>query len=110
MKTSSRAVRSIACLLLIAQAPIQPLLAQQVATEVGAKADAVPWLYRGSDIPPDPGWRFGELGNGIKYAARRNGVPPGQVSIRIRVDSGSLYEKDSGRGGSAETLGGKRGG
>ena len=98
MKTSSRAVRSIACLLLIAQAPIQPLLAQQVATEVGAKADAVPWLYRGSDIPPDPGWRFGELGNGIKYAARRNGVPPGQVSIRIRVDAGSLYEKDSERG------------
>ena len=98
MKTSSRAVRSIACLLLIAQAPIQPLLAQQAATEASVKANAGPWLYRGSDIPPDPGWHFGELGNGIKYATRKNGVPPGQVSIRIRVDAGSLYETDAERG------------
>ena len=52
-----------------------------------------PWLYRGSDIPQDKEWLFGELKNGLRYAVRRNGVPPGQVSIRIRVDVGSLYEK-----------------
>ncbi|TCM19407.1 zinc protease [Novosphingobium sp. PhB165] len=60
--------------------------------------DADPWLYRGSDIPHDKEWHFGELPNGLKYAVRRNGVPPGQVSIRIRVDAGSLYETDSERG------------
>lgn len=98
MKTSSRAVRSIACLLLVAQVPAQSVLAQQVTTETSVKADGVPWLYRGSDIPPDPGWHFGELANGLKYAVRKNGVPPGQVSIRIRVDAGSLYETDAERG------------
>lgn len=57
-----------------------------------------PWLYRGSDIPQDPLWTFGTLPNGVRYAVRRNGVPPGQVSIRVRVDAGSLMERDSERG------------
>ncbi|UIJ45883.1 insulinase family protein [Sphingomonas cannabina] len=52
------------------------------------------WLYKGSDIPPDPEWRFGVLPNGLRYAVRRNGVPPGQVAIRIRMDVGSLMEHD----------------
>lgn len=56
-------------------------------------AKDVPWLYENSDVPPDPDWSFGELGNGLRYAVRANGVPPGQVSIRIRVDAGSLYER-----------------
>ena len=54
-----------------------------------------PWLYRGSDIPPDKEWSFGELSNGVRYAVRRNGVPPDQVSIRIRMDVGSMYEMPS---------------
>jgi zinc protease len=54
---------------------------------------ATPWLYRGSDVPHDAEWLFGELPNGLRYAVRKNGVPPGQVSIRIRMDVGSLYEK-----------------
>ena len=29
---------------------------------------------------------------------RKNGVPPGQVSIRVRIDAGSLYEDDSEQG------------
>jgi zinc protease len=57
-----------------------------------------PWLYRGSDIPRDPQWEFGELPNGLRYALRNNGVPPGQVSVRIVMDVGSLYERDSERG------------
>ncbi|MBM3595292.1 MAG: insulinase family protein, partial [Alphaproteobacteria bacterium] len=56
-------------------------------------AKDVPWLYRNSDVPPDPDWSFGELDTGLRYAVRANGVPPGQVSIRIRVDAGSLYER-----------------
>ncbi len=54
-----------------------------------------PWLYRGSDITPDKEWSFGELSNGVRYAVRRNGVPPDQVSIRIHMDVGSMYEKPS---------------
>ncbi|MXP26767.1 insulinase family protein [Altererythrobacter indicus] len=57
-----------------------------------------PWIYRGTDIPVDKEWLFGEMPNGVRYAVRRNGVPPGQVSIRIRIDAGSLYERDDERG------------
>ena len=60
--------------------------------------DRTAWLYKGSDITPDPDWRFGTLPNGLRYAVRRNGVPPGQVSIRVRIDAGSLMERDGERG------------
>lgn len=52
-----------------------------------------PWLYRGSDVPHDKDWVFGSLPNGLKWAVRHNGVPPGQVAIRIRIDAGSLNER-----------------
>ncbi len=58
----------------------------------------VPWLYRGSDIPVDREWTFGELANGVKYAVRRNGVPPRQVSIRVAIDAGSLMEGPTEKG------------
>ena len=54
-----------------------------------------PWLYEKSDVPMDPAWRFGVLPNGLRYAIRRNDVPAGQVSIRVRVDVGSLMEEPS---------------
>jgi zinc protease len=57
-----------------------------------------PWIYRGTDIPIDRQWLFGELPNGLRYAVRNNGVPPGQVSIRVRIDAGSLHERDNERG------------
>jgi zinc protease len=57
-----------------------------------------PWLYRGSDVPQDKEWVFGELPNGVRYVVRKNGVPPGQVSIRIRMDVGALFEQPHERG------------
>ena len=84
-----------------------PATAQQVALPPAAEANAPPpaslqvddpWLYRGSDIPRDTQWNFGELENGLRYAVRNNGVPPGQVAIRIRIDAGSLYETDAEQG------------
>ena len=36
--------------------------------------------------------------NGLRYAVRNNRVPPGQVSIRVRIDAGSLHEQDNERG------------
>ncbi len=56
---------------------------------------AVPWLYKGSDIPVDKAWTFGELGNGVRFALRNNGVPPGQVSIRVAIDAGSIMERET---------------
>jgi len=63
-----------------------------------ARAEPTPWLYKGSDVPVDRQWLFGTLPNGLRYAVRRNGAPPGQVSIRVRIDAGSLMETDAERG------------
>jgi zinc protease len=62
------------------------------------KVDTAPWLFKGSDIPPDLAWNFGALPNGLRYAIRKNGVPPGQVAVRVRIDAGSLNETDDERG------------
>ncbi|MEM7702984.1 MAG: insulinase family protein [Pseudomonadota bacterium] len=62
------------------------------------EGDETPWLYEGSDVPVDRKWLFGKMDNGLRYAVRRNGVPPGQVSIRVRVDAGSLHEQDHEQG------------
>lgn len=80
-------------------APTQKV-AQAVQSQPGSSASAAEpgWLYKGSDITPDPDWRFGTLPNGLRYALRRNGVPPGQVAVRVRIDAGSLYEQESERG------------
>lgn len=60
--------------------------------------DTRPWLFADSDIPPDPNWHFGALPSGLRYAVRRNAVPPGQVAVRVRIDAGSLYETDAEQG------------
>ncbi len=74
-----------------ARAPLPPL-------EPVAQGPDTPWLFKGSDIPPDRSWTYGVLPNGLKYAVRRNGVPPEQISIRVAIGTGSLMETDSERG------------
>lgn len=81
---------------LLAQAPAKPQTATAPvapAPVATAAVDRTAWLYEGSDIPPDPGWQFGALENGLRFAVRRNGVPPGQVTIRLRVDAGAMMEQ-----------------
>jgi zinc protease len=77
------------------QAPVAPPVPAPQSLQTG---DVTPWLYRGSDVPVDDKWLFGEMPNGLRYAVRRNGVPPRQVSIRVRIDAGSLHEEDSEQG------------
>lgn len=91
MQFTARAARRFAFL-----APL--LVAVAVPADAAPTKPQEPWLYRGSDIPQDKEWVFGELPNGLRYALRNNGVPPGQVSVRILMDVGSLYESDSERG------------
>lgn len=57
-----------------------------------------PWPQATSDIPADPAVRFGVLPNGMRYALMRNATPPGQASIRLRIDAGSLMERDDQQG------------
>jgi zinc protease len=77
------------------QAPAEPAIPAPRALQINGE---VPWLYRGSDVPVDEQWLFGEMKNGLRYAVRGNGVPPQQVSIRVRIDAGSLHEKDTEQG------------
>jgi len=69
-----------------------------LAAPPGPAPATVPWLYAGSDVPHDAQWTFGILPNGLRYAVRHNGVPPGQISVRVVADVGSLYETDAQRG------------
>lgn len=107
MTFASRALRALVSLLLVvslplsaqqgATAPVSVPAAQPSASPRYTQPDD-PWIYRGTDIPVDPEWLFGEMPNGLRYAVRNNRVPPGQVSIRVRIDAGSLHEEDSERG------------
>ena len=94
----SRAARPLVALFLALSIPAAgrqaPAAKPAPAATPAVQVDRSPWLFKGSDIPPDPAWHFGTLPNGLRYAVRRNGVPPGQVSIRVRIDAGSMYEKD----------------
>ncbi|WP_339693454.1 insulinase family protein [uncultured Parasphingorhabdus sp.] len=68
------------------------------AGQPAESAEAQPWLYKNSDVPVDKSWTFGELDNGLRYAIKHNSVPPGQVSIRLRLDVGSLMETEQEQG------------
>ena len=96
-----RAIRRLALVLPIALLAPQATLAQDPAPPTPAhltREGETPWIYEGSDVPRDEEWIFGKLPNGLRYAVRKNGVPPDQVSIRVRIDAGSLHEEDSERG------------
>jgi zinc protease len=49
-------------------------------------------------VPVDPAIRFGQLPNGMRYAIMKNATPPGEASVRLRIDTGSLNERDDQRG------------
>ncbi|MFA7595470.1 MAG: pitrilysin family protein, partial [Novosphingobium sp.] len=95
MNLFSKIARPFAVLLLAVAPVSSPAVAEQAPRSIQQDD---PWIYSGTDIPRDPEWVFGALDNGLRYAVRRNNVPPGQISIRIRVDAGSLYETRSEQG------------
>ncbi len=88
-------LRSALAALLLATASIAQA---QVTTDQPAPAATTSWQAKGSDIPPDPAWRTGTLANGLRYAVRRNALPPGTISVRVRVDVGGLMEADAEQG------------
>jgi zinc protease len=68
------------------------------AIQTAAEAPSDPWPQAASDIPADPAVRFGTLPNGMRYALLKNATPPGQASLRLRIDAGSLMEDDDEQG------------
>jgi zinc protease len=59
---------------------------------------ATPAAAAASDLKPDPAVRFGMLPNGMHYEIMRNATPPHNASLRLRIDVGSMYEREDQRG------------
>lgn len=79
-----------------APAPLAPIPAESGATAPAStlRPSRSTWAQTTSDVAPDPAVRFGVLPNGMRYAIMRNATPPGQASLRLRVDAGSLMEAE----------------
>ncbi|WP_309629697.1 insulinase family protein [Brevundimonas sp.] len=84
-------------LLLVAASGLALLSAMPAVAQTTAQPSA-PWAQSASDIPADSNVRFGVLPNGMRYAILRNATPPGQASLRLRIDAGSLMETDDQQG------------
>lgn len=89
--------------LALSTAAFAPAQAQTPAATAASTAQAQippsdPWPQAASDVPVDPAVRFGVLPNGMRYAILRNATPPGQASLRLRIDAGSLMERDDQKG------------
>lgn len=63
-----------------------------------AETPATGWPQATSDLPVEPGIRFGTLPNGMRFAIMHNATPAGQVAIRFRIGTGSLQENDDQQG------------
>jgi zinc protease len=74
-----------------APAPVPATL--PASASPAATSEPRPWFYEHSDVQMDKAWQFGVLPNGLRYAVRRNDIPARLVSIRVRMDVGSLMEK-----------------
>lgn len=70
--------------------------AAQAAAPLPAPAPA--WAHEASDLRPDPAVRWGLLPNGLRYAIMKNATPPGEASVRLAFDAGSLMEADDQQG------------
>ena len=72
------------------------------APRTGHVASAGParpnWAFERSDVPVDPGYRFGVLPNGLHFVIRNNANPRGTALVRMQVNAGSLDEHDEERG------------
>lgn len=71
--------------------------AERIAS-ASALRPAADWAFETSDIPVEPGFRFGKLPNGMRYVIRRNGRPKGTAIVRMEVAAGSLDEAQDERG------------
>jgi len=90
--------RSVVLLLLATLAlPACAPQAQRVAS-ASAGADKPDWAFERSDIPVEPGFRFGRLANGMRYVVRHNAMPKGTAQIRMEIAAGALDESESERG------------
>jgi zinc protease len=74
------------------------MLAAGCLTRPPATATVTAWPHEKSDIAPDAKIIWGKLDNGFRYVIMPNQEPPGRLSLRLYVASGSLNETEAQRG------------
>jgi zinc protease len=88
--------------LLAALAPLLAACAAQpgriALAPASPPAETGVWGFEASDIAPDPAFRFGQLGNGMRYVVRANASPKGTAIVRMEIKAGSLDESEAERG------------
>ena len=75
-------------------APSGPAPAQDTA-RAGIETE---FAHLTSGIPADPGMRFGQLENGMRYVIMPNATPTGTAALRLVFNVGSLAEAEHQRG------------
>ncbi|MGO9545815.1 MAG: M16 family metallopeptidase [Rhodomicrobium sp.] len=74
------------------------LAARGLSAHASEGGESAIWPQSRSDLKPDPAILYGTLPNGLRYAIMKNATPAGQVSLRLRIGSGSLQESDAQQG------------
>ena len=73
-------------------------LAQAPGAAPAVKLAPGQWPQALSDLRADPAVRFGALPNGLRYALRKQSIPPGQTAFRLWFGTGSMMETDAQQG------------
>jgi len=71
------------------------------AAQIHAEQGSIPAGFEAiaqSDLPLDPTYRIGTLGNGMRYIIRPNATPPEQGKVQFWVDFGSVAEGEGQQG------------
>ncbi len=79
----------------VAEAPATP---RAETAPAAPKRPVGQWPQASTDIAADPAVRFGTLPNGMRYMLLKNATPPGQASLRLHFNTGSLQETDAQQG------------
>ena len=75
-----------------------PAKATASTSAVRDYSHAIEFAQAHSDVAADPAVIFGRLPNGFTYEIMKNATPPGRVSLRLRVNGGSMMEHEEQRG------------
>lgn len=95
-------MRSTFCLRLLAGSVLVASAGLALAPAAGLAAEPLKrdgvWAQTYAGRAADPAVRFGQLPNGLRYAILKNTTPAKQASLRLRIGSGSLSERDDQQG------------
>jgi zinc protease len=93
-----RAAVLLCAALLLGATPAAAQQSRAATAPAIAPIKAGEWPQARSDLKADPSIRFGALPNGMRYAIRKQSIPPGQAALRLWIDVGSVMETDAQQG------------